>query len=198
MFSVPSALLRVSQQQGFASPGGHVSEKAVYHLGVEVGRWQHPVTGPLFLAHPVGLSPSAPETMLTSVPLEGTSRALKPGGVLGTFCSIFLSEPAMCGRQTPHGRQNHPLGYQQPPVLPTKPLCRKDTGHRPAQSMSSPPKGRLGVVLCPGCTAGPSVLTARSALRWRQSAARISSVLINSFAFVLRCCFRRCQSLCGG
>lgn len=194
MFSVPSALLRVSQQQGFASPGGHISKKAVYHLGVEVGRWQHPVTGPLVLAHPVRLSPSAPET---SVPLEGTSRALKPDGVWGTFCSIFLSEPAMCGRQTPPRRQNHPLGYQQPPVVPARPLCGKDVGHRPAQSMSSPPEGRLWVLLCPGCTAGPSVLTARSALRWRQSAARISSVLINSFAFVLRCCFRRCQSLCG-
>lgn len=141
MFSVLSALLQVSQQQGFAPPGGHISKKVVYHLRVEVGRWQHPVTRPFFLAHPFRLSPSAPETMPTSVPLEGTSRALKPGGVLGTFCSIFLSEPATCGRQTPHRRQNHPLGYHQPPVVP---LCGEDVGHRPAQSMSSPQREGFG------------------------------------------------------
>lgn len=105
MFSVLSALLRVSQQQGFAPPGRHVSKKALYHLGVEVGRWQHPVTGPLLPAHPGGLSPTAPETMSTHVPLEGTSRALKPDGVWGNFCSIFvLSQPCVRGKHPMEGK----------------------------------------------------------------------------------------------
>lgn len=105
MFSVLSTLLRVSQQQGFASPGRHVSKKAIYHLGVEVGRWQHPVTGPLLLAHPGGLSPTAPKTTSTRVPLEGTSRALKPDGVWGTFCSIFvLSQPHVGGKHPIEGK----------------------------------------------------------------------------------------------
>lgn len=195
MFSVPSALLQVSQQQGFASPGGHISKKSHIPSGGGIGKVAASCHRATLPCTPSQIVTICPRDNAHQCPLGGHIKGIKPGGVWGTFCSIFLSEPAMCGRQTPHRRQNHPLGYQQAPVVP---LCGEDMGHRPAQSMSSPPEGRRWVVLCPGCTASPSVLTARSTLRWRQSAARISSVLINSFAFVLRCCFRRCQSLCGG
>ena len=93
--------------------------------------------------------------------------------------------PAALSKRPTEGKTT-PLGHEQPAALPARHLCGKDTRQSPAKDTNSLQEGFQQPL---GRCAQPAPLflrhTAGSASRWWQSAARISSVLINSFAFVL-------------
>lgn len=127
-----------------ASPGRHVSKKAIYHLGLEVGKWQHPVTGPLLLAHPGGLSPTAPKTTSTRVPLEGTSRALKPDGVWGTFCSIFVLSQPRVGDKHPIEGKTTLWATSHLQLCPPGPCAGRTRGTDLLRAGAAPPRAGFG------------------------------------------------------